>query len=403
LAIHEEPVILKILHVIPSINPEVGGPAEGLRNWGSKAATLGHTVEVVTLDEPGRPFLTGYPLTAYPLGPSKGRYQYNRRLVPWLRSHAARYDAVIVNGIWNYHSFGAWRALRKLGTPYYVFTHGMLDPWFRHYYPLKHLKKWLYWPWSDYRVLRDARAVLFTSEQERLEARKSFWLYRVNERVVSYGTAPPAVDREHVLEAFHRAFPSLKDRRFILFLGRIHEKKGCDLLIRAFADQAGRDPQLQLVMAGPDQTGWAQTLKQLASSAGIADRIIWTGMVRGELKWGAFHACEAFVLPSHQENFGIAVAEALACGKPVLISNRVNIWREVEQDGAGIVAEDTQAGTQELIARWQALAPEARARMGVAAAQSFKRRFTVDAMAESLLAVLGEDESPALADSGVLP
>jgi glycosyltransferase involved in cell wall biosynthesis len=112
-------------------------------------------------------------------------------------------------------------------------------------------------------------------------------------------------------------------------------------------------------------------------------------MTRGELKWGAFHACEAFVLPSHQENFGIAVAEALACGKPVLMSNRVNIWREVEQDGAGFVANDTYEGTRELIARWLTLTPDARSAMGSAASESFRRRFTVDAMAQSLLSVLG--------------
>ena len=121
-------------------------------------------------------------------------------------------------------------------------------------------------------------------------------------------------------------------------------------------------------------------------------------MLRRELKWGAFHCCEAFVLPSHQENFGIAVAEALACGKPVLISNKVNIWREIEQDGAGIVAEDTQAGTNRLFAAWGALSPEAKAKMGRNAAQSFQRRFTVDAMADTLLAVLREGPSAPLYD-----
>lgn len=363
---------------------------EGLRQWGSKAATLGHSVEVVTLDEPGQPFLKTFPLTAYPLGPSKGHYRYNGRLVPWLKAHAKHYEAVIVNGIWQYHSFGVWRALRKTGKPYYVFTHGMLDPWFRRHYPLKHAKKWLYWPWSDYRVIRDARAVLFTSEEERLEARKSFWLYRATERVVAYGTATPPQERQRALEAFHTQFPGLRGMRFLLFLGRIHEKKGCELLLRAFAQHARTDPALHLVMAGPDQTGWASTLKHTAAQLGMAGRITWTGMVRGELKWGAFHACEAFVLPSHQENFGIAVVEALACGKPVLISNKVNIWREIEQDGAGIVAEDTQAGVHLSIGKWQALTAEARERMSQQASRSFQLRFTVDAMANSLLSVLRE-------------
>jgi glycosyltransferase involved in cell wall biosynthesis len=381
---------LKILHVIPSVNPEGGGPSEGLRQWGMKAATLGHTVEVASLDEPGQPFLNNFPLTVHPLGPSKGRYRYNSALVPWLKAHVGRYDAVIVNGIWQYHSFGVWRALRNTGKPYYVFTHGMLDPWFRRYYPLKHAKKWLYWPWSDYWVLRDARAVLFTSEEERLAARKSFWLYRANERVITYGTAAPPKDNQPALEAFYKTFPTLRGKRFLLFLGRIHEKKGCDLLIRAFAEHARVDAELHLVMAGPDQTGWAATLKETVAQLGMSERVTWTGMARGELKWGAFQASEAFILPSHQENFGIAVVEALACGKPVLISDKVNIWREIEQDGAGLVAADTQAGVHDLIGKWRALGPDARTKMGRCATRAFHQRFTVDAMAENLLSVLSE-------------
>jgi glycosyltransferase involved in cell wall biosynthesis len=383
--------ILKILHVIPSVNPEAGGPAEGLRQWGAKAATLGHSVEVVTLDAPGLPFLGSFPLKHFALGPSKGHYRYNDKLVSWLQANVARYDGVIVNGIWQYHSFAVWRALRASDKPYYVFTHGMLDPWFRRYYPLKHAKKWLYWPWADYRVLRDARAVLFTSEEERLQARQSFWLYRARERVVAYGTSAPPEDSRPSLEAFYGKFPNLRDKRYLLFLGRIHEKKGCDLLIRAFAQEARHDPDLGLVMAGPDQTGWAGALQESARQSGVGERITWVGMVRGDLKWGALHSCEAFVLPSHQENFGIAVVEALACGKPVLISNKVNIWREIESDGAGIVADDTQEGVRQLLAAWRAVPAATRQTMSHNAARCFQRRFTVAAMADSLISLFQEN------------
>ena len=378
---------MKILHAISSVNPEAGGPAEGLRQWGSKAATRGHCVEVVSLDAHDAPFLSSFPLRVFALGPSKGHYCYNDKLVPWLRSNIERYDGVIVNGIWQYHSFAVWRALRNSNKPYFVFTHGMLDPWFRRYYPLKHAKKWLYWPWAEYRVLRDACAVLFTSEEERLQARQSFWLYRANARVVAYGTSGPPQDKVRALETFYAQFPHLRGKRFLLFLGRIHEKKGCDLLIRAFAQQAQKDTDLQLVMAGPDQTGWASNLKEIASQLGISDRMTWTGMVRGDLKWGALYACETFILPSHQENFGIAVVEALACGKPVLISNKVNIWREIERDGAGIVADDTLAGTQRLLESWHATPAAARQAMAQNAARSFQERFTVDAMAEDLISL----------------
>jgi glycosyltransferase involved in cell wall biosynthesis len=395
--------ILKILHVIPSVDPEVGGPAEGLRQWGTKAATLGSSVEVVTLDAPGLPFLASFPLKHHALGPSKGHYRYNDKLVPWLKANVASYDGVIVNGIWQYHSFGVWRALRASDKPYYVFTHGMLDPWFRRYYPLKHAKKWLYWPWADYRVLRDARAVLFTSEEERLQARRSFWLYRARERVVAYGTSAPPEDGRPSVEAFYGKFPNLRNTRYLLFLGRIHEKKGCDLLIRAFAEEARHDPDLHLVMAGPDQTGWATVLQESARQAGIGERITWLGMVRGELKWGALRACEAFVLPSHQENFGIAVVEALACGKPVLISNKVNIWREIEADSAGIVADDTREGVRQLLAAWRAVPAATRQTMCHNAARCFQRRFTVAAMADSLLSLVRENrdsDATALAATG---
>jgi glycosyltransferase involved in cell wall biosynthesis len=381
---------MRILHVLSSVDPNGGGPTEGVRQRGVRLTELGHVVEVVSLDDSRQPFLADFPLTVHALGPSKGRYRYNDKLVSWLTAHARAYDAVVINGMWQYHSFGAWRALQKLGVPYFVFTHGMLDPWFKRTYPFKHLKKWLYWPWADYRVLRDARAVLFTSEEELLQARKSFWLYRATEHVVAYGTGAPPVAAAPLRESFLAAHPDLAGRRLLLFLGRIHRKKGCDLLVRAFAASAAREPALHLVMAGPDQTGWTAALKSLARELGVAERITWPGMLRNDQKWGAFYSAEAFVLPSHQENFGIAVAEALGCGLPALISDKVNIWREVESHRAGLVAPDTLAGTRALLDRWSLLTPAERAAMGAAARALFMRRFTVDAMATGLLDVVRE-------------
>ena len=141
-------------------------------------------------------------------------------------------------------------------------------------------------------------------------------------------------------------------------MGRLHPKKGCDLLLEAYAATLANDPAWRLVFAGPDASGWQQTLQSRADALGIADRIVWTGMLRDTLKWSAFAAAEVFVLPSHQENFGIAVAESLACGVPVLISREVNIWREIEAANAGFVAPDTIEGTTSLLTRWQQL-PEA--------------------------------------------
>jgi glycosyltransferase involved in cell wall biosynthesis len=385
---------LKLLHVLSSLDPAVGGPLEGVRQRGLRMQQLGHQIEVMSLDDPKQAFLREFPLTVWALGPSYTHYCYNAKLVPWLKAQAGSYDAVIVHGLWQYHSFAVWRALREMAVPYYVFTHGMIDPWFKRTYPFKHFKKWFYWPWAEYRVLRDARAVLFTSEEERLLARQSFWLYRAREKVVSYGTSPPPADAPRLREVFLAAHPEARDRRILLFLSRIHEKKGCDLLIQAFAGIAAAEPDIHLVIAGPDQKGWVARLMKLAQDLNVAERITWPGMLRDDMKWGAFHSAEAFVFPSHQENFGIVVAEALGCGLPVLISDKVNIWREVQAHHAGIVAPDTLHGTSRLLREWLSLTSPQRQHMSQCARELFLARFTVDAMADSLISIIKPRDLP---------
>ena len=312
---------------------------------------------MVSLDDPDATWVADFPVPIHAVGPSRSKYSYSPHLAPWLRANAAHYDVVIIHGLWQHSSFGAWQALRGSETPYFVYTHGMLDPWFKHAYPLKHLKKYLYWPWAERRVLRDARAVLFTSGEECRLARQSFPGYKCHEQVLGYGTSSPPGSPSVLRRRFFGAYPALEGRKLLLFLGRIHPKKGCDLLLQAFAEASANDPNLHLVMAGPNGGAWQRELKRQGEALGITDRITWPGMLSGDDKWGAFHAADAFVLPSHQENFGIAVAEALACGLPVLISDKVNIWREIIQDGAGLVAEDTKMGISRLLRQWLALAP----------------------------------------------
>lgn len=378
---------MKLLRILPTLDPVAGGPAAAARMIDEEWVRQGNSVTVLTLDAPGADYLQDYPCKVVALGPSRGGYRYNRLLTPWLRQHAPEFDAVIVDGIWQYHAFGAWRALAGGPTPYFVFTHGMLDPWFKKTYPAKHLKKWAYWPWADYRVLRDAAAVLFTCEEERLLASQSFWLYRCTEEVVAFGTRdnPAGAAGEQLAQRFVGKYPELKEKSLLLFLSRIHEKKGCDLLIQAFARSARSRPDLHLIMAGPDQTGWKTNLRELAQAQGVADRITWTGMLQGEDKWGAMHAAEAFCLPSHQENFGIVVAEALSCGTPVLISDKVNIWREVAHDHAGIVKSDTVDGCHDSLESWLSMSMHEKQVMRMSARRSFENRFRIERVAEGLL------------------
>lgn len=381
----------RILHSISSVNPKGGGPIEGLKQLSTVNLQHGHEVEVVSMDAPDAPWVKTCPVPCHAVGPTQfGKYAYSSRLLPWLKANRHRYDVVIVNGIWQYSAFGVWRALHNTPTPYFVFTHGMLDPWFKRAYPLKHLKKWLYWPWGDYRVLRDATAVLFTCEEERRLARQSFWLYKCDEFVVNYGTNGPVGDPLAQKALFLEKFPHLRGKRILLFLGRVHVKKGPDVMfeavhqtLRALPESVTRD--LHIVMAGPFDDPFGAKVVALSQSLGLAERTTWTGMITGDLKWGAFYNADAFILPSHQENFGIAVAEAMACGVPVLISNQVNIWREIQQDNAGFVEVDDLPGTCRLLEKWLTTDSATWAAMRIRAKASFDRRFHISQTALGLI------------------
>lgn len=303
----------------------------------------------------------------------------------------ANYDAIIVNGLWNYSVAGARMALVGGNVPYFVFSHGMMDPWFKKAYPAKHAAKQLFWLLNEGPLANGARAVLFTTEEERETCRNIFRPYRLREAVVGYGTADVEGNPETHIGAFRAHLPALGERKFLLYLSRIHAKKGCDLLIRAFAATAAENPDLDLVIAGPDETGWRPELEAIAARAGVAGRILWPGMLTGDAKWGAFRACEAFILPSHQENFGVVVAEAMACRRPVLISNKVNIWREITAAGAGFAEPDTQEGATALIRKFLALSPDERAQTGEAGRRLFLDRYTIRGAADTLLNVIASE------------
>ena len=376
---------MRILHVASSLDPRGGGVAEAIRQMGAALVRAGHATEVATVDAPGAEWLRDLSFPVHALGPSRGSYQYARGLETWLRARRGDFDCLVTHGLWQHHGFAAWRAWENERR--FVFTHGMLDPWFKRTYPKKHLKKWLYWPWAEYRILRRARAVFFTCEEERRLARESFWLYRANEAVNPLGIEEPPGDPGRQKEMFLEKFPGLRGKRVVLFLGRLAVKKGCDLLVEALHRKAAHlGEQGVLVLAGPEEQNDRPYIAELrAVVKRDALPVCWPGMLTGDLKWGALHAAEAFVLPSHQENFGLAVVEALACGKPVLVSNRVNIWREIEADKVGLVGDDTLEKTAKLLDDWRELPPDERAAMGRRARATFENRYQIDRAAAALV------------------
>ena len=388
---------LRILRTIHSLNPAAGGVSTYVSQSSKVIGSLGHAVEIASLDSPDSDFLRSASATVNALGPGLCGYGYNSKFTKWINSRVSDFDAVVVEGLWQFHGLSTRKAALERGIPYFVFPHGMLDPWFKAAYPFKHLKKWFYWPWAEYRVLRDAEGVIFTCEEERLLARKSFWLYRCNEEIVNLGVEKPPIESDVLKSAFYERYPQLRGKRILLFLGRIHEKKGVDMLIRAFLRVLGEKLEngignpngMVLLIAGPcEDRAFLKRLKRLSADLFASSSILWPGMLTGDLKWGAFYAADVFMLPSHQENFGIAVVEALATGTPVLISNRVNIWREIVQDGAGYAEEDSVVGTLQLIERWLGTQPDQWDAMKRRAQRCFQSRFEIGKVAESLVEVI---------------
>ena len=407
---------MRILRVIHSVNPAGGGPIQGIRSITPLLDHLRVHTEILCLDPPDASWLRDFPIPVHAVGPGLRGYGYTPRLVRWLRASAASFDAVIIHGLWLFASIGTWMALRSSSAargkpPYFVYPHGMLDPWFQKARPLKAIRNTIYWKLFEHRVIRDAEAVLFTSEDEQRLARIPFAPYRCREKVVAYGASVPAGDREAQKRLFFDSFPELEGKRVLLFLSRLHEKKGIDLLIRAFARvRLAGNADLHLILAGPcADPRYLEYLKKLAAEC-FAEKqpeiksaqppITWTGMLAGDLKWGAFHAADVFILPSHQENFGIAVAEALACGVPVLISNKVNIWREIAEDRAGLVEPDDLDGTTRLLQGWLSMEPRSRHAMRAAAVRCFTARFEIAHAAQRLSELL-RDAGGSSSDAGM--
>lgn len=366
---------------------------------------MGIVREIVCLDPPDSGYLKQEKLKIHALGPGVTKWHFTRRLNRWLWSNLTRFDAVIINGLWQYHSWATYRTLNKLKKnspelklPFFLaMPNGMLDPYFQKAKErrLKAVRNWIYWKLIENRVVNNARGLLFTCETELLLARETFKPYLPqNEFNIGYGIQKPPRYTPAMANAFLQRCPGLNpEKPYLLFLSRIHPKKGADLLIEAYQYWAERSAVPQLVIAGPGlESPFGEKIQTLAKSGKLrGGNIVFTGMLTGDAKWGAFYGCEAFILPSHQENFGIVVAEALACGKPVLISNQVNIWREI--NGGGIIGVDDRQGVRDLLKQWLDMNPAERQAMSETALKVFYDNFESYPPAKKLFRALTDIET----------
>jgi glycosyltransferase involved in cell wall biosynthesis len=364
---------MNILHVIASLAQETGGPAKAVLEMAEAVAGRGHTLTVFTTDFGGVPDTldrlreAGVTVRVFPVEAPR-IWKRSPQLAAALADAIPDMDAVHIHSLYLYHDWVAGGLCRRYGVPYIVRPHGSLDPFL---YKRHRFRKSVMDVWFQNRMLREAAAVHFTTEEEHQLARP--YISGAPGAVVAnginfadYAEVPP----EGLLR--HR-YPQLADSRIVLFLSRLNFKKGLDVLIPAFSEAAKDADDLRLVLAGPDD-GMESRARAWAREYGIEDKTVFTGMLTGSEIQEAYRDAEMFALPSYSENFGIAVVEAMAMGVPVLISDKVNIWREVAGAGAGLVSAPDVDSFADLIAR--AAAPDFDlAGMGAKARELAQRRF----------------------------
>lgn len=396
--------MMKVLHVIGSMNPIYGGPCQGVRNLASASGKFNVEREVLCLDDPASDFINKESFPIYAIGPRKGVWWYCSKLIPWLTNNARKYDVIVINGLWLYLSFAVWKVMKLLKNQsklenikvprFFVMPHGMLDPYFQlaSNRKLKAIRNSIYWRLIEHRVVNEVDGVLFTCEEELQLAKQSFDSYRPKQEInIGYGIAPPPAFSPILTDAFFKICPGLNGQPYLLFLSRINYKKGVDLLIKVYQNILSKNPDIpKLVIAGPGlDSEYGQEIMQLVDSHLLNKNIFFPGLLMGDAKWGAIYGSEVFILPSHQENFGIAVVEALACNVPVLISNKVNIWREIEMNQGGIIFPNSIEGLQSTLERWISLTDAQKRLIKTNAKRTYESQFAIEPVVDRFVDAVG--------------
>ncbi|MCC5834573.1 MAG: glycosyltransferase [Opitutales bacterium] len=380
---------MKLIALIHSLDPRTGGTVRVVVDLQPHLAAEGLEVDLICADSEDAewlPALRQLPgLRIHALGPLNNGYAYSRKWDRILKKLLPGADAVLMHGLWKYPLVAARRACKSMHKPLFVYPHGMLDPWFDREYPLKAFKKRLYWTLVERKNIHAAHKVLFTAPDEERLAREHWNLDPRRNCIAPIGIEPPLELAAVSEDSFS---VSNSDERILLFLGRVVKKKGVDLLVQAFAQLPPLGGQsLRLIVAGPGMDSpYGNRVRELAAHSHYP--IEFPGMIEGEAKWQQLRSCDALCLPSHQENFGLVIAEALAAGRPVLTTHSVNIADYITLDQSGWVEQDTLDGVRKLLQQWIHSTPVEREALRRNARRSFEQRFSAAAAAKLLVGVL---------------
>jgi len=303
------------------------------------------------------------------------RWCFSPGLAQTLAQTVADYDIVHIHSLYLFPTQATAYLCRRYRVPYIIRPHGTLDPYLQR---RNWAKKWVYDRLLQRRDLDQAAAIHYTTEEEwKLVEPLGF---RAPGIVVPLGIDLSEFDNLPQRGAFRAKYLGKWNGRVILYMGRINFKKGFDLLIPAFAEVCCRQDDVRLIVVGHDDPpSYGAQVRRWVSEAGIGDRVVFTGPLFGEDKRAALADADLWVLPSYSENFGVAVVEAMACGLPVIISNKVNLHQDVTQTKAGVVI-DCDVGQLADTMLQLLHSPAQRERMGENGRQLALRSFSLEAL-----------------------
>jgi len=327
----------KILRIIYTLNPNYGGISSAIIDNSISLKNNGFLVDILTCDPKGSKYQTPKGIKIINQGPGIGNYGFSFNLSKWLFKNKKRYDYFLIEGIWQYFSFLARIIIKK---NYFVFIHGALDPFFSLNF-FKKIKKKIYWTLIEKNNLKLSNSILLTSDEEKKLLKKSYVnTDQIKKNVIGFGILKPKINKKKAISMFYKKFPYLKNKFFLLYLGRFHEKKGCDLLIQATRKMKKNKNKFKILLVGPENE-YKKKLKDLCHKHNLNGNLFWSeSAIGGNLKYGAILASRGMVLFSRGENFGVSIVESLSLEKPVLITNKVNIYKEILKYDAGFVCRD---------------------------------------------------------------
>ncbi len=298
---------------------------------------------------------------------SRRRWLLERTLPQQFRARIAEADAVHIHGLWEHSTLEAARTAQRLRKPYILSAHGMLEPWALE---RSRAKKKVYAALFERPNLQAASCLHALTGAE---ARN----YRGFGAKGPIAIIPNGVDVPSSLdpEPFFAQFPATRGKRLVLFLGRLHAKKGVDLLLGAWASLAREFPNACLVLAGPPEDATGAGLPQLAESLGVAAQTLCTGMLQPTMKWSALAAAEIFALPSHSEGLSVATLEAMGAGVPVIVTRECNL-PEAAEHGAGWEIPLTVEALRAALETSLRNTPEANKAMGRKGAALVERQYS---------------------------